>query len=628
MFTWTPDSNTPDTLYYQCFSHRYLGWKINVVDSCDHLASASIQEEHLVKIHPSAMNQTHMNRNAIRSRLRVRKHPKMQSRISTDIRNEINFESIRIRSSAVSSQTPPSPPLNNNHNTNNHRNHNHSTSFPILHEQFYLKPVQPVDRPLTTNTHSRLEVGNAHIIYASDPQRISTNSNIPRLPPILPILSPPLSSVSASSSTHPSEPVVSFLPGRQRSLRQHVHSTQALNPSIQKQKQKSLYHKQRMARPHVEPPTAVARPVQPQPPMDGGFTPLLPGMRSFPIWTEFQPLKTQSSVIASTTMKPATLKPPQPAKLIAKQHQTKPKSRSAAKQTMKSILIFTSTPSPVASIASLESEATSSVNNKQLLLPANERIVGYLNRSQGVSTFSTQPAISVSLRVPSGIPRSLTGSSGSSDVDKMEFTNNKKHQTNSANPSTTSTPTLLFARISSVTPSSNSPSSSSSSSKNQPTSSENSRASTALSSLNLDQLSFGDLSSSSYYHSIHVIAPQTTESPSSNVGKLRNHQLGLIDATRSQPVQLPKFTFGVMQLSQSGSLVSPLQNPQPVDEAILSHVLSLISSNEAPPEVKATPVRPNNRGQRLRKQSPSRLKSEELTNSAYVENAYEVDKRN
>ncbi|XP_068625418.1 protein Skeletor, isoforms D/E-like [Battus philenor] len=33
--TWTPDRNTPDTVYYQCFTHRHLGWKINVVDECD-----------------------------------------------------------------------------------------------------------------------------------------------------------------------------------------------------------------------------------------------------------------------------------------------------------------------------------------------------------------------------------------------------------------------------------------------------------------------------------------------------------------------------------------------------------------------------------------------------------------
>ncbi|KAF5269717.1 hypothetical protein FQA39_LY08640 [Lamprigera yunnana] len=31
----TPDFDTPDVVYYQCFTHRYLGWKINVLDDCD-----------------------------------------------------------------------------------------------------------------------------------------------------------------------------------------------------------------------------------------------------------------------------------------------------------------------------------------------------------------------------------------------------------------------------------------------------------------------------------------------------------------------------------------------------------------------------------------------------------------
>ncbi|XP_019624549.1 PREDICTED: protein Skeletor, isoforms B/C-like isoform X1 [Branchiostoma belcheri] len=31
-FTWTPDENTPDLVYYHCFTHQYLGWKIRVVD--------------------------------------------------------------------------------------------------------------------------------------------------------------------------------------------------------------------------------------------------------------------------------------------------------------------------------------------------------------------------------------------------------------------------------------------------------------------------------------------------------------------------------------------------------------------------------------------------------------------
>nr|XP_045605289.1 protein Skeletor, isoforms B/C-like isoform X2 [Procambarus clarkii] len=33
---WTPDANTPDTVYYQCYTHRFLGWKINVLDQCDY----------------------------------------------------------------------------------------------------------------------------------------------------------------------------------------------------------------------------------------------------------------------------------------------------------------------------------------------------------------------------------------------------------------------------------------------------------------------------------------------------------------------------------------------------------------------------------------------------------------
>lgn len=42
---WRPDENTPDTVYYQCFTHRYLGWKINVVDACDHDAQGSENDE-------------------------------------------------------------------------------------------------------------------------------------------------------------------------------------------------------------------------------------------------------------------------------------------------------------------------------------------------------------------------------------------------------------------------------------------------------------------------------------------------------------------------------------------------------------------------------------------------------
>ncbi|CAH2245286.1 jg15674 [Pararge aegeria aegeria] len=44
--TWIPDKNTPDTVYYQCFTHRHLGWKINVVDECD---ATDAEESRLVE---------------------------------------------------------------------------------------------------------------------------------------------------------------------------------------------------------------------------------------------------------------------------------------------------------------------------------------------------------------------------------------------------------------------------------------------------------------------------------------------------------------------------------------------------------------------------------------------------
>lgn len=48
IITWTPDKSTPDTVYYQCFTHRHLGWKINVLDSCDAQPQASSREEIIV----------------------------------------------------------------------------------------------------------------------------------------------------------------------------------------------------------------------------------------------------------------------------------------------------------------------------------------------------------------------------------------------------------------------------------------------------------------------------------------------------------------------------------------------------------------------------------------------------
>ncbi|XP_052899103.1 protein Skeletor, isoforms B/C isoform X1 [Anopheles moucheti] len=44
IITWTPDADTPDTVYYQCFTHRYLGWRINVHDACDVAQPSELDE--------------------------------------------------------------------------------------------------------------------------------------------------------------------------------------------------------------------------------------------------------------------------------------------------------------------------------------------------------------------------------------------------------------------------------------------------------------------------------------------------------------------------------------------------------------------------------------------------------
>ncbi|XP_061391720.1 protein Skeletor, isoforms B/C-like [Musca vetustissima] len=49
VITWKPDRNTPDTVYYHCFTHRYLGWKIHVHDSCDDARYAASQK-HSVRV--------------------------------------------------------------------------------------------------------------------------------------------------------------------------------------------------------------------------------------------------------------------------------------------------------------------------------------------------------------------------------------------------------------------------------------------------------------------------------------------------------------------------------------------------------------------------------------------------
>lgn len=64
---WRPTKNTPDQVYYQCYTHRLLGWKIRVVDNCDEYeAQGSIVEfRNVTAPHAQSLNPS-MDKKAFR----------------------------------------------------------------------------------------------------------------------------------------------------------------------------------------------------------------------------------------------------------------------------------------------------------------------------------------------------------------------------------------------------------------------------------------------------------------------------------------------------------------------------------------------------------------------------------
>ncbi|XP_017847910.1 protein Skeletor, isoforms B/C [Drosophila busckii] len=67
VISWTPDRNTPDTVYYHCFTHRYLGWKIHVHDTCDGLdgIGAAASERHELR-EPAPVREDYAAESSIR----------------------------------------------------------------------------------------------------------------------------------------------------------------------------------------------------------------------------------------------------------------------------------------------------------------------------------------------------------------------------------------------------------------------------------------------------------------------------------------------------------------------------------------------------------------------------------
>lgn len=61
LIRWTPDSNTPDTVYYQCWTHRLLGWKIRVVDSCENIAASASSSSRVRTTASNSRRNSHEN---------------------------------------------------------------------------------------------------------------------------------------------------------------------------------------------------------------------------------------------------------------------------------------------------------------------------------------------------------------------------------------------------------------------------------------------------------------------------------------------------------------------------------------------------------------------------------------
>ena len=116
---------------------------------------------------------------------------------------------------------------------------------------------------------------------------------------------------------------------------------------------------------------------------------------------------------------------------------------------------------------------------------------------------------------------------------------------------------------------------------------------------------------------MHIAPPKKAENkpgsptkPAAN--KLSNHQLGLVDYNRPQNARASSTRVSVTKYQPN------LSSTNQVDDAILSHVLSLITNNETPPEVNLNARNVNSR-------KVERTKEDDLGNAMYFDNGYEVE---
>ncbi|EDW23844.1 GL23703 [Drosophila persimilis] len=178
VISWKPDRNTPDTVYYHCFTHRYLGWKIHVHDSCegDVGGQGAASEQHEIRLpaaaaEPAPVHEDYAAEPSIRHETQVSPNDNFLLKHQTDlIKNhnmngtppKLSFEitksseitklisdGIRAAEALEESLLRKHPNSNSNSNPspNPHQNEVNSGPHP---------PIRPKDHHLITINGSRL----------------------------------------------------------------------------------------------------------------------------------------------------------------------------------------------------------------------------------------------------------------------------------------------------------------------------------------------------------------------------------------------------------------------------------------------------------------------------------------
>ncbi|XP_070063130.1 protein Skeletor, isoforms B/C isoform X1 [Drosophila virilis] len=86
VISWKPDRNTPDTVFYHCFTHRYLGWKIHVHDSCDSTGDGigAASERHELR-EPAPVREDYAAESSIRHETKVSPNDNFLLKHQTDL---------------------------------------------------------------------------------------------------------------------------------------------------------------------------------------------------------------------------------------------------------------------------------------------------------------------------------------------------------------------------------------------------------------------------------------------------------------------------------------------------------------------------------------------------------------